>query len=298
MDTNALKAFIEVAETGSFSNATERLHLTQPAVSKRIATLENQLGTRLIDRIGRRISLTQAGDALLPRARLVLANIEDAQRTLTNLSGSVSGRLHLGISHHLGLHRLPPLLKQFSQRFSEVTLDIHFLASEAAYDAVLHGRVELAMTTLAQVPVTRIKAQTVWPDPLHFVAAPDHPLTACDKIPLATLSRHAAILPELSTFTGLLVKTLFDEAQVPLSIRLCSNYLETIRMMVSIGLGWSLLPETLATPPLQRLTVHTPAITRQLGVIYHQERTLSNSARAFLELLGIKPNERHKQCQP
>lgn len=298
MDINSLKAFIQVAESGSFSNAAEALHITQPAVSKRIALLENQLGARLIDRIGRKISLTQAGQTLLPRARAILTDIEDTRRSLTNLSGRVDGRLHMGISHHLGLHRLPPLLKQFSQHYPEVILDIRFLASEAAYDAVAQGSIELAMTTLAQSPVERINARTVWLDPLFFVAAPEHPLAQLDTIGLKALSRHAAILPELDTFTGAITKELFDQVQIPLNISMCTNYLETIRMMVSIGLGWSLLPETLADSPLHKLPVDTPPIARQLGVIYHQDRTLSNSAGAFLKLLGIEPEISNNQSQP
>ena len=78
MDTQALTAFLAVAESGSFSTAAERLFLTQPAVSKRIAQLEQQLGTRLFDRVGRRIRLTEAGEALLPRARQGLLDLEDA----------------------------------------------------------------------------------------------------------------------------------------------------------------------------------------------------------------------------
>ncbi|MFC6673540.1 LysR family transcriptional regulator [Marinobacterium aestuariivivens] len=78
MDTHTLQAFVTVAETGSFSQAAGRLFLTQSAVSKRISQLEEQLDTRLFDRIGRHIGLTEAGQALLPRARKVLLELEDA----------------------------------------------------------------------------------------------------------------------------------------------------------------------------------------------------------------------------
>ena len=109
MDLASLDTFIAIAETGSFSAAGERLHLTQPAVSKRIAALEQQLDARLFDRIGREISLTEAGRALLPRAYQILNVLDDTRRALTNLNGEVSGRLTLATSHHIGLHRLPPL---------------------------------------------------------------------------------------------------------------------------------------------------------------------------------------------
>ena len=109
MDLANLNAFIAIAEAGSFSEAAERLHLTQPAVSKRIAGLEQQLDTRLFDRLGREVSLTEAGRALLPRAYQILYVLDDTRRALTNLNGEVSGRLTLATSHHIGLHRLPAL---------------------------------------------------------------------------------------------------------------------------------------------------------------------------------------------
>lgn len=111
MDLNSLNTFIAIAETGSFSEAGERLHLTQPAVSKRIAALEQQLNARLFDRVGREVNLTEAGRALLPRAYQLLNVLDDTRRALNNLTGEVSGRLVLATSHHIGLHRLPPLLR-------------------------------------------------------------------------------------------------------------------------------------------------------------------------------------------
>ena len=98
IDLDSIKAFVAVSETGSFSIAANRLHLTQPAVSKRIALLESQLNVRLFDRIGRVISLTEAGRVFDPRARLILQEVEDSQRAIRNLSGTVAGRLSLALA--------------------------------------------------------------------------------------------------------------------------------------------------------------------------------------------------------
>src|SRR5699024_10601763 len=110
-----------------------QLHLTQPAVSKRIATLEDQLDARLFDRIGRRVTLTEAGRLLLPRARQILEMVDDSRRALSNLSGNVAGSLTMATSHHVGLHRLPPILKAYVRAHPEVRLDMRFLGSEEAY---------------------------------------------------------------------------------------------------------------------------------------------------------------------
>src|SRR5699024_10664311 len=90
MDIQALEAFLAVAKTGGFSTAANRLFITQPAVSKRIATLEQQLAAKLFDRIGRQVVLTEAGRTLLPRAQQLLSDMADARRAIENLSGEVS----------------------------------------------------------------------------------------------------------------------------------------------------------------------------------------------------------------
>ena len=152
MDIESLKAFIAVCESGSFSLAAEQLHITQPAVSKRIALLEERLQSRLFDRIGRRIQLTQAGKELLPRALGILGQVEDTKRAIHNLSGSVNGRLVLATNHHIGIWRLPMILKQYTQQFQEVSMDLHFMDSAVAYEAVILGDVEIAIITLAPNP--------------------------------------------------------------------------------------------------------------------------------------------------
>ena len=137
MDTQNLRAFMLVAQQGSFSAAAEKLHLTQPAVSKRIALLEEHLEVELFDRIGRNVSLTEAGHALLPFAQSVEQELRAAEQAVRDLDGDVAGKLQLATSHHIGLHRLPPVLSQFKQSFPAVHIDIDFMDSEQAYDLSL-----------------------------------------------------------------------------------------------------------------------------------------------------------------
>ncbi|MVW77291.1 LysR family transcriptional regulator [Pseudomonas xionganensis] len=288
MDLANLNAFIAIAELGSFSDAAERLHLTQPAVSKRIASLEQQLGVRLFDRLGREIGLTEAGRALLPRAYQILNVLDDTRRALTNLSGEVSGRLTLATSHHIGLHRLPPLLRTFTRQYPRVALDIQFLDSEVAYEEVLHGRAELAVITLAPETREPVHAVPVWDDPLDFVAAPEHPLARNGRISLADVARHPAVFPGGNTFTHHIVQGLFEAQGLTPNIAMSTNYLETIKMMVSIGLAWSVLPRTMLDEQVARLPLPGIQLSRQLGYISHTERTLSNAARAFMTLLDSR----------
>ncbi len=285
MDLANLNAFIAIAEAGSFSEAAERLHLTQPAVSKRIAGLEQQLDVRLFDRLGREVSLTEAGRALLPRAYQILNVLDDTRRALTNLNGEVTGRLTLATSHHIGLHRLPPLLRAFTRAYPQVALDIQFLDSEVAYEEILHGRAELAVITLAPETREPVHAVPVWDDPLDFVAAPEHPLARNDAVTLSDVALHPAVFPGDNTFTHHIVRRLFESQGLTPNIGMSTNYLETIKMMVSIGLAWSVLPRTMLDEQVVRLPLPGLQLQRRLGYILHKERTLSNAAKAFMALL-------------
>jgi DNA-binding transcriptional LysR family regulator len=285
MDLANLTAFIAIAEIGSFSGAGERLHLTQPAISKRIAGLEQQLNVRLFDRLGREVSLTEAGRALLPRAYQILNVLDDTRRALTNLTGEVTGRLTLATSHHIGLHRLPPVLRTFTRLYPAVALDIQFLDSEVAYEEILHGRAELAVITLAPEPHTLIRSVPVWDDPLDFVAAPEHSLALQGTVSLADLAREPAVFPGGNTFTHHIVHRLFESQGLAPNVAMSTNYLETIKMMVSIGLAWSVLPRTMLDEQVTRFNLPGIQLKRQLGYILHTERTLSNAARAFMALL-------------
>jgi len=291
MDLANLHAFTAIAEMGSFSAAGERLHLTQPAVSKRIAGLEQQLDVRLFDRLGREVSLTEAGRALLPRAYQILNVLDDTRRALTNLTGEVTGRLTLATSHHIGLHRLPSLLRAFTKAYPEVALDIQFLDSEVAYEEILHGRAELAVITLAPEPHALVKAVEVWDDPLDFVAAPEHPLATQANVSLADIARYPAVFPGENTFTHHIVSKLCEAQGLKPNIAMSTNYMETIKMMVSIGLAWSVLPRTMLDEQVTPIPLPGIQLRRQLGYIVHTERTLSNAARAFMALLDAQVAE-------
>ena len=285
MDTNQLSAFITVAETGSFSLAAEKLYLTQPAVSKRIAVLEQILSTSLFDRIGKRVSLTEAGKVLLPRASKLVRELDDARLAIQNLARQVSGRLPIAASHHIGLHRLPPVLKNFSRQYPDVMMDISFLDSEQAYKQVLHGEVELAIVTLALDNVDRIQQRAIWNDELQVMTSTDHPLTKYRKLQLSDLLQYPAILPGENTFTRQLIDKLFRDNRLQLNVEMSTNYLETIRMIVSIGMAWSILPVSMLDPGLKALPIRNINLSRKLGYIYHLEHTQSNACRAFTQEL-------------
>lgn len=285
MDVPLLKAFATVADSGSVSRAAEALHLSQPSISKRIAELERQLGTALFDRVGRTFSLTDAGRTLLPYARQTLQHIEDGRRALSHLGEKVGGRLSIGTSHHVGLHRLPPVLRSFTQQYPDVDLDIHFMDSEVACQAVLAGKLELGIVTLPTQPLSHLRQQLIWPDPLGVVVAPTHPLARQRRVKLTDLAAWPAVLPDAATYTHRIVKRELEKHGLTPHIRLATNYLETLKMLAAIGLGWSVLPLSMVDAELQPLRIPELRLHRELGTVWHERRTLSVAALRLIEVL-------------
>ncbi|MFK5914868.1 MAG: LysR family transcriptional regulator [Woeseiaceae bacterium] len=285
MDIPNLYAFVAVAETASFSEASKLLFLTQPAISKRISSLEHELDTALFDRIGRKVILTEAGNTLLERAKQILQQVEDSKRIIKNLSGHISGKLSIGTSHHIGLHRLPPILRAYTQSYPEVELDIHFMDSEEACAAIEHGKLDLGIVTLPLEPAKILHTYKVWDDPLDIVVNNTHPLANKKLISPKLLADYAAILPTKGTYTRQIFEKKMRQHKLDLNVGLSTNYLETIKMMVGVGLGWSVLPRTMISEELKTLEIKDVSLERQLGVVWHSKHTLSNAAMEMLSML-------------
>lgn len=285
MDIASLRAFVAVADARSFSEAALHLGLTQPAVSKRIQTLESSLGSKLFDRVGRQVIPTEAGRELLPRAERILVELDDTQRAIANLAGNIAGTLRIGTSHHIGLHHLPPVLRRFTGQYPGVELDLHFMDSEAACHAVQKGELELGIVTLPPEGPGDLLLSPIWPDPLEFVVAKDHPLAKRRRLRATDIYAYPAILPAASTYTRQIAERALQPFGTKPRIGLSTNYLETIKMLVSVGLGWSILPRTLLDKHIKVLPIEGLKLERILGVVQHRERTPSNAATALIKLL-------------
>ncbi len=285
MDTGNLQAFIKIAETQSFSMAAEQLYLTQPAVSKRIKQLEEQFGSKLVDRNGKHIHLTQTGQALLPMARQILNNLQHARQQIADLEGNPMGSLKMATSHHIGLHRLPPILRAYNGQYPEVDLDLHFMDSEQACQMIEKNELDMAVVTLPFDSSARLKYVPIWQDHLVISCASEHPLATLPSPTLNDLVKHPAVLPSHGTFTRDAIEKALTNVIGDLKINLETNYLETIKMMVSVGLGWSILPTNMLDSGLIRLNMPGFNASRQLGIVLNKNRSRSKATNAMIDLL-------------
>ncbi|MCU7800705.1 MAG: LysR family transcriptional regulator [gamma proteobacterium symbiont of Lucinoma myriamae] len=296
MDIPSIETFLFVAKKQSFSLTAEALYLTQPAISKRIASLESELDCKLFDRVKKKIMLTEAGQIFLPRAQNIIEELKAGKNALSEMDDLVSGELDIATSHHIGLHYLPPILKKFVNQYPKVDLKLNFMESESACHAVENAEIELAVITLPIEPIATLVQSKIWEDPLTFVVHNNHCLlderkqvnginTLLTHEDIEKLTQFPAILSEKGTYTRQLIDAYFHQSGMDVQVKLSNNYLETIKMMVSVGLGWSVLPQTLIDSTLTAITIPGFNAHRSLGIVTHKNRTLSHVAQKMSELI-------------
>ena len=170
------------------------------------------------------------------------------------------------------------------QQFPQVTLDAHFVDSEQAHEQVLARELELALLTLPPVGDDRLNYVTIWNDPLIFVTAPFHPLAQQTELSLEYLIAYPSLLPASHTYTSQNTLAEFEKKGLKPKITMSNNPLESIRMLVSIGLGWSVLPKTLLNQDLKQLDLNLD-MQRQLGMVWHPARIQSKAAQELINMM-------------
>lgn len=284
MDIDLLRTFLTVARLKSFTLAAKELQMTQPALSKRIKRLEAIVDRQLFDRVGNHVAVTEAGQLLQQQAPQIISDIEDTVQNIRDLSGKVSGELHIGTSHYIGLHLLPEYLEQYADTFAEVDVNIEFIDSELAYERVLSGELELALLTFPQQKDPRLEHELVWKDKLAIVCHRDYAL-AKENNPLEQLENYPCILPPAHTFPRELFEVQLENAGVTLGKVKTANYLEVIAKLVACKMGWTLLPTRLLQSPLVSLSSEQFLSDRDMGIIYRTNKTLSNASQELVKLL-------------
>jgi DNA-binding transcriptional LysR family regulator len=214
-----------------------------------------------------------------------LGELEDIKRDITNLSGTIAGELSVATSHHIGLHRLPGPLKRFHETYTQVRLNLHFMDSEKACNAVARGELELAVVTLPPSADPPLRVEKIWDDPLDIVVSRSHPLAQAKRVQAAMLLDYPAILPGLGTYTREIILNSFGPLRDKIQVGMATNYLEVLKMLAAIGLGWSALPRTMIDEGLKVVQIEKREIRRELGIVTHERRTLSNAGQAMIRII-------------
>lgn len=289
MDFYQLKYFKKAAELNSIGRSAKELLLTQPAISKQIKALEEELGEKLFDRIGKKVFLTKAGEVLFSYAENILRSVSEAKAAVKDMAQKCSGELVIGISDHIGLHRLPPVIKSYITSYPEVDLKLRCHRSESILDMVNKNLVDLGVITLPGAP-GKLVSKIIWKDTMSLVFPNGHPLQSRGTIRLKDITGYGMILPEPGTTTRRVIDDVFSGKRLIPKVDMEVAYLETIKVLVKVGLGISILPDKaieaeIKSEALKKSKIIDAGFSRNLGVVYLKDKFLSRPAVEFLKFL-------------
>jgi DNA-binding transcriptional LysR family regulator len=234
-----LKVFETVARHLSFSRAAEELHLTQPAISTQVKTLEDHVGLSLFEQLGKKIYLTPAGAELLHYCRAIIQQFQDAEAAMTQFKGVSGGRLNVAVIS-AGDYFFPRLLVEFARRHAGVTLNLTVHNREELLGQLADNLTDLAVMVRPPLDMDTVN-ESFAPHPYVIVAASNHPLAAQKRIPLKTILREPFVVREKGSDTWNSMKEGFGEHIDELNIAMEIKSTETIKQAVIAGLGISFL---------------------------------------------------------
>lgn len=244
LDPHLLQSFVAIVETGSFTRAGERMHLTQSTISQQMRRLEQQLGCPLLDRSGRQVVTTAQGETLLGLARRILGLLAQAGDRV----GEASLPLRLGVPEDFAAGAMTAVLAAFARQYPEVRLEVQSDLSHALWQAFEAGELDLALIKQGRgqgVPIAR------WREPLAWVDSRDWPAGERDPVPLV-------VFPNEGLYRRQITDAL-DARGIPWRITYVSASLASLQGAVSAGIGVSLLPTRLLQPDQVELT-HWPSV--------------------------------------
>ncbi len=295
MEIIEIEAVLVVARAGQFTRAALQLHLSQPAISRRIETLERELGTRLFDRIPQGVRLTAAGKAFLPYAERIAAAATDGFRAVRELDDTVSGRIALALVGTLASTALPRRLRLFRERFPEVHVTIRTDRSDGVSQSVRQGEADIGLRYFSD-PSPVLVSLPVGDESLVVVCAPDSPLATCDPIgsddlagqpwvsyPIGAAASgepYARLLRRQLSLAGLEPETVIE-----------IDSLTAQKRLIEAGFGVGMLPvsaieEELRLGTLTILPVPELATTVPIVAIHRRDGSLSPATRHLLAIVS------------
>ena len=288
LDSRQLQAFLILARTGSFTQTARELFLTQSAVSHSMKALETDIGCRLLDRLGKKVMLTQAGEHLLKHAAVVLREMAAARDGIEQLGKWGRGRLRIGATASICQVLLPPVLREFKESFPQSLINIEPGDTRELIAGLERQRMDLAV--VLQLPSDdRFEFLPVFTDEMAFIASPLHPWAQAGEVTRAEVAKQNLIIYRKSSHTFRLVDDYFRKEDVVLNTVIELGSMEAIKEMVKLGLGVSIMAPWIAQKELRdgslvALPLGRRKLKREWGVLHWRGRRLTLAEETFVGL--------------
>jgi LysR family hydrogen peroxide-inducible transcriptional activator len=286
MELHQLRYFCAVADTGSFSRAAERSHVSQPSLSQQIMKLEDELGTRLFDRLGRSVRLTEMGKTLLPRARTVLHELEAAKGEVIEAKDFIGGAVTIGVIPTVAPYFLPPVLTSFAKKFPQARLTVVEEITPILLDRLRAGTIDVALLALP-IRGHEFDAIPLLTEPLFAVLPKKHPLARRRTLFLKDLRKEPFLLLRDGHCFRDTVVGACDRARLNPQIIFESGQFSSLLSLVGTGMGVSIVPEMAVTESTscRYIRLGDSEATRTIGAVVLRGRSLSRAHRGFLTLI-------------
>lgn len=303
MNLHHLAVFHAVAEAGGINRASERLSVSQPAVSRQVRALEEALGLVLLERMPRGVRLTEAGETLADYARRLFALETQAEAVLADLRSLRTGVLRLGGSMSLGNYFLPDVVAEFSRSHPGVEVSLEVGNTDIVLAAVKQNRVDLGFIEGA-FDEQQFASELFMHDELIVIAPPGHPLTERRRLSFGELCRHACVMREPGSGTRATLDKILRQAGVEHAFNLTLGSPEAVKRAVQGGAGLAVasyltVVNELEAGTLVRLPLQGPRMLRALHRVTLPHKHLGPTAEPFLEVvqrhaqrLGVRPSSK------
>lgn len=291
MELQQLRYFCAIADTGSFSRAAQKTHVSQPSLSQQIRKLEDELGTRLFDRLGRAVQLTELGRAFLPRARAVLRDLEAARSDVVERKKSISGPLSVGVIPTIGPYFLPPILATFSRKYPEVRVTVAEEITLLLLERLREGTMDAAIVALPlQARSHDFQSFPLITEKLYAVLPKQHELAKRRVLALEELQDDPFLLLRDGHCFRETAVAACKRARLNPKIIFESGQFSSILSMVSAGLGVSIVPAMALEkrPGCRFVPLVDEHAARTIGVVKLNGRSSTRANDAFLAHLGAR----------
>jgi LysR family hydrogen peroxide-inducible transcriptional activator len=287
MELHQLRYALAVAETGNFTRAAERSHITQPSLSQQIINLEREVGHKLFHRLGRKAVLTEAGAVFLERARRILFEVENATKELSD-HPSLGRRITVGAIPTVAPYLLPRLIKRCAKRHPNLQIDVREDFRSHLVHSIVEGELDLAIVALP-VKDQRLSVEPLLTEPLLLVIGRNHPFAQRPAIHAADLANETFVMLGTSSSLASQIRNFCGDHHFEPRIGFRCAQIATVKALVGLGVGISILPRVAQAPEdrknLLYVTLAGGAPARELAAVRHLQRYQSRGAEQFLALL-------------
>jgi len=288
MELRHIRYFLAVADAEHFTRAADDLHVSQPALSQQVRQLEDELGTPLFDRVGRRVRLTRAGETFRAHARRILAEVTEAHAALQELDALGRGVLTVGAVQTVNAYLIPNVVSRFRKAYPGVALKVEELPADEIERGVLEGRLDLGLTF---VPTREdgLAAETLFEEELVLVASTRHRLARRRSVDVKTLDGEPLVLLPPKYCTRRVIDAALQNARVQPRVAIEMNSIEGILRTVRTSHGATILPElatnTASSAGLKVIRLANPTPRRTVGIVSAAGANVSAASREFVAMV-------------